>query len=282
MAILSKKFESLGRENSSLKYEITKLNSDLKLAEAYRQQGEELQGAVFEREQRISELLRANEKLVEEVQVRQRLVEELNHEVGKAQQIYWQAGDENAFNMAIRASLEEYQRLKERVSEKDQEIDHVRELNKQLRTQVDSLRNEGEITKLKYMAEIKNIETNFEIEKQALQNQVSSFEKMVTVLDEKFKFLLKEEKKKDEFMVAYFKGKTADPKDRDLIANFFRQFEEVPKITMSELIKQELQVQDGLRDEIAKLREDTHIKEVLIGDLRKQITDLILQRPTYY
>lgn len=32
----------------------------------------------------------------------------------------------------------------------------------------------------------------------------------MTVLDEKFKFLLKEERKKDEFMVGYFRGKVKE------------------------------------------------------------------------
>lgn len=69
------------------------------------------------------------------------------------------------------------------------------------------------------------MQTSFEIEKQEIQNEMSTMQKTVTVLDEKFKFLLKEEKKKDEFMVNYFKGKVHDPKDKDLITNFFKQFE---------------------------------------------------------
>jgi hypothetical protein len=52
-------------------------------------------------------------------------------------------------------------------------------------------------------------------------------------LDEKFKYIMKEDRKKDEFLVNYLKGKTHDPNDKELIINFFKQFEEVPKLTIS-------------------------------------------------
>lgn len=52
-------------------------------------------------------------------------------------------------------------------------------------------------------------------------------------LDEKLKYMLKEDKKKDEFMMNYLKNKTNNPEDKDLIVNFFKQFEEVPKLTVS-------------------------------------------------
>ncbi len=53
----------------------------------------------------------------------------------------------------------------------------------------------------------------FDIEKQGLTNEVGSLKKTVAALDEKFKFLLKEDKKKDEFMVGFFKGKLHNPGD---------------------------------------------------------------------
>lgn len=67
----------------------------------------------------------------------------------------------------------------------------MRELNKTLRMQLDNLRNDIEIQKLKQMAEVKNLQTNFEIQAQETQNELGSLQKTVTVLDEKFKFLLK-------------------------------------------------------------------------------------------
>jgi hypothetical protein len=63
-------------------------------------------------------------------------------------------------------------------------------------------------------------------------------------LDDKLKFILKEDRKKDEFLVNYLKNKVNNPEDNNLLVNFFKQFEEVPKLTMSELMKQERQVQE--------------------------------------
>jgi hypothetical protein len=57
--------------------------------------------------------------------------------------------------------------------------------------------------------------------------------KVMSSLDEKFKYIMKEDRKKDEFLVNYLKGKTHDPNDKELIINFFKQFEEVPKLTIS-------------------------------------------------
>ena len=67
-------------------------------------------------------------------------------------QIVYAEQTENAFNVAIRTSLEEHQRIKQKVVAKDEEIEHVRDLNKSLRSQLDTLKNECEILKLKHMA----------------------------------------------------------------------------------------------------------------------------------
>jgi Fe-S oxidoreductase len=88
------------------------------------------------------------------------------------------------------------------------------------------------------MAEIKNMQSNYDIENQKQINEIDSLQKLVNSLDEKFKFMIKEDRKKDEFLVNYLKGKTHDPNDKELVVNFFKQFEEVPKITMSELMRQ--------------------------------------------
>jgi len=88
------------------------------------------------------------------------------------------------------------------------------------------------------MTELKNAETNNSIEVQRLTNEVASLQKVVNSMDEKFKYMIKEDRKKDEFLVNYLKGKTHDPNDKDLIVNFFKQFEEVTKLTVSELLRQ--------------------------------------------
>jgi|JI6StandDraft_1071083.scaffolds.fasta_scaffold311612_1 protoporphyrinogen oxidase len=199
-------------------------------------------------------------------------------ETGNVKQIVYADKTENAFNVAIRTSLEENQRIKERVNVKDEEIDHLRDLNKTLRNQFDALRNEIEIQKLKHMAEVKNIQTANDIDKTTVTNELSSLRKVVTVLDEKFKFLLKEERRKDEFMVGYFKGKIHDPNDKELLVNFFKQFEEVPKMTMSELMAQEHEIQNQLRDEIKRLQERIEVDDIIHKELRRQVEELQKRR----
>lgn len=152
---------------------------------------------MLERESKIQELLILNEEANDELKKKEAALREMEVESGHVKQIVYADKTENAFNVAIRTSLEENQRIKERVTAKEEEIDHVRELNKTLRTQFDALRNEIEIQKLKHMAEMKNVQTAYDIEKMAASNELSSLRKMVTVLDEKFKFLLKEERRKD-------------------------------------------------------------------------------------
>jgi hypothetical protein len=112
-----------------------------------------------------------------------------------------------------------------------------------LRMESDDFKRELDIQKVKSMSEVNNMQTNHDIELQRLTSENESLQKVVTSLDEKLKFLLKEDKKKDEFLVNYLKGKANNPEDKDLVVNFFRQFEEVPKLGISELMKQERQVQ---------------------------------------
>ncbi len=66
--------------------------------------------------------------------------------------------------------MEENQRIKERFGEKDEEILVLRETLKSVRTDSDNFRNELEIERLKHMADLKNLQTNFEIESQKTAN----------------------------------------------------------------------------------------------------------------
>lgn len=61
------------------------------------------------------------------------------------------------------------------------------------------------------MSEIKNLQTTFEIETQKLTNDAENLQRVVTSLDEKMKYIMKEDKRKDEFLVNYLKGKTGNP-----------------------------------------------------------------------
>lgn len=111
------------------------------------------------------------------------------------------------------------------MAEKDEEIDKLRDQLQALRGESDYYRHELDIQKLKHMSEIKNLQTNFEIETQKLTNDADNLQRVVTSLDEKMKYILKEDKRKDEFLVNYLKGKTSNVEEKDLITNFFNQFE---------------------------------------------------------
>lgn len=120
------------------------------------------------------------------------------------------------------------------------------------------------------MAELKNSQTNNEIETQRLVNEVESLNKVVSSMDEKFKFVLKDGKKKDEFLMNYLKNKANTLEDKDLIEDFFKQYEEVPKQTVSELMKEERQVQEQLRTEVKRLEQQLEFEKQIQMDIHKR------------
>lgn len=89
-------------------------------------------------------------------------------------------------------------------------------------------------------------------------------------MDEKFKFVLKDGKKKDEFLMNYLKNKATCNEDKDLIDDFFKQYEEVPKQTVSELMKEERQVQEQLRTEVKRLEQQLEYERQLQMDIHKR------------
>lgn len=74
-------------------------------------------------------------------------------------------------------------------------------------------------------------------------------------------------------MVGYFKGKIHDPNDKELLVNFFKQFEAVPKMTMSELVTQEVEIQNQLREEIKRLEERIEVDDIIHKELRRQVEE---------
>lgn len=57
------------------------------------------------------------------------------------------------------------------------------------------------------MTELKNTQTTMDIEVQVKQNQVNSLNHVISSLEEKLKFIVQEDRKKDQFMVTYLKGR---------------------------------------------------------------------------
>lgn len=176
--------------------------------------------------QEKDEALRQMTLLKEEADIKAgRFEEELNEtrrsNIGQMMPVVSGAG----FDVALKHQLEENIRTKERMADKDAEIDRLRDQIIALRMESNEFKREVDIQRVKHMAELNNLQTNQEIEIQRLESENESLQKVVGSLDEKLKFLLKEDKKKDEFLMNYLKGKANNPEDKDLVVNFFRQFE---------------------------------------------------------
>jgi hypothetical protein len=87
-------------------------------------------------------------------------------------------------------------------------------LNREYKAINDTLKNEIEIEKLKRMTDLKNLETTFKIEEQVKINEINSLNKTLLSLEEKLKFTVQEDRRKDEFMVQYLRNRSEVPEDK--------------------------------------------------------------------
>jgi hypothetical protein len=78
---------------------------------------------------------------------------------------------EGGFDMALKSHLEENLRIKDKITERDEEIDRLRDQIMTTRIECDNYKHIIEIEKLKHMAEVNNIQTNFDIELQRLTSE---------------------------------------------------------------------------------------------------------------
>lgn len=57
------------------------------------------------------------------------------------------------------------------------------------------------------MTDVKNLETTFKIEDQVKDNEISSLNRTLKSLEDKLKYIIQEDRRKDEFMIEYLKGR---------------------------------------------------------------------------
>lgn len=119
------------------------------------------------------------------------------------------------------------------------------------------MKNEIEIEKLKRMTELKNTQTTMDIEVQVKQNEINSLNHVIVSLEEKLKFIVQEDRKKDQFMVTYLKGRAESAEEKQSVDEFFKQFELLSVNTnIAECLKREQVEILKLKDEIQKMYRD--------------------------
>ena len=74
------------------------------------------------------------------------------------------------------------------------------------------------------MTELRNLQTTMDIEVQLKQNEVNSLNHVITALEDKLKYIVQEDRKKDQFMVTYLKGRAEAAEEKQLVEEFFKQF----------------------------------------------------------
>lgn len=71
---------------------------------------------------------------------------------------------------------------------------------------------------------MKNMEVNYQVETDKIKNELDMAEKKVNLLEQKFKLVIEENKKKDTFIQTYIVGKKLMQSDKDLVTNFIKQY----------------------------------------------------------
>lgn len=83
-----------------------------------------------------------------------------------------------------------------------------------LKTELDNLKSESDIVKLKAISDKKNQQVQFDVETQSLKAVLSLEQKKVASLDQKIRLVLEENKKKDAFIQNYIMGKKLPAHER--------------------------------------------------------------------
>lgn len=93
-----------------------------------------------------------------------------------------------------------------------------------------------------------------DIEVQVKQNEVNSLNHVIASLEEKLKFIVQEDRKKDQFMVTYLKGRAESAEEKQSVDEFFKQFELLSVNTnITECLKREQAEIQRLKEEIQRM-----------------------------
>lgn len=64
------------------------------------------------------------------------------------------------------------------------------------------------------MTDLKNLETTFKIEEQVKINEINSLNKTLQSLEQKLKYIIQQDRRKDDFMVQYLRNRAEIPEDK--------------------------------------------------------------------
>lgn len=92
------------------------------------------------------------------------------------------------------------------------------------RSQVEHIRAQSDIEKLKSIADRKNLQVTLEIESQNMKNQLDVEKRTTESLNLKVRAMLDEVKKKDEFIQKHIVSRKATADEKSALEQFFQQY----------------------------------------------------------
>jgi hypothetical protein len=146
-----------------------------------------------------------------------------------------------SFDDALREQIDELNLLKTKVTEKDDQIFHLKDAVFTSQSANTALKAEVEIEKLKSIGERKTQQVAYEVELQNLRNELNTTQKALDSLNHKMRQVLEDSRKKDEFIQRYVMGKKLSPEEKFNTQLFFRQYEIiVPHDSLKAKINEEI------------------------------------------
>jgi hypothetical protein len=133
--------------------------------------------------------------------------------------------NEDTFDEALKNQMEALKKLREEMNQKNEEVYRVRDSYALLKADLDNLKSEYDISKLKFISDKKNLQVQSEVECQKLKSQLAVEQKKVASLEQKIKLVVDENKKKDNFIQTYIIGKRLPTSERELVTAFLKQYE---------------------------------------------------------
>lgn len=81
--------------------------------------------------------------------------------------------NDEPFDEALRNQIETSKKLREELSKKNEEVYKLRDNHALLKTELDNLKSESDIAKLKFISDKKNIQVSHDMEFQQMKNAMS-------------------------------------------------------------------------------------------------------------
>lgn len=129
------------------------------------------------------------------------------------------------FDEVLKNQIQTSKKLREELGKKNEEVYKLRDSSALMKAELDNLKSESEICKLKFISEKKNLQVNCDVEIQQLKNQLSLEQKKMLSLENKIKMVIEENRKKDCFIQTFIMGKKLPQNEREFVAAFLREYE---------------------------------------------------------